>query len=138
MQKVVSFQDLVGDRFYSFKRKAIRCSLKLFQKRFLDIVKYEIQFAILSEDGPEVDDVSMTVFTQDANLSHHSFPHVGIFVLPLLELFDGYDTPSILLLGLEDFAVCAFANHLQNTVFVHFLTCNYIKARTDCQSKLKF
>ena len=63
----------------------------------------------------------MAILTEDADFSHHSLAYVGVLILPLFELFNGHDAPSLLLLCLEDFAVCAFANHLQNTVFVHFL-----------------
>lgn len=120
VQVVVRLEDLVRDRFDPFERKSIWSRLQLLEQRLLHVVENQIQFAIFSEDVPQVYDVGVPVLAKDANLSHHCLAHVWILVLPLLELFDCHHAPGLLLLRLEDLSIRAFADNLQNTVFVHF------------------
>ena len=63
----------------------------------------------------------MTLLTQNPDLAHHSLAHVRVLLLPLFKLFNGNDTACLLLLRLEDLAVGAFTNHLQDAEPIHLL-----------------
>lgn len=119
MQEVVGLEDLVNDGLDPVDLETIWRGLQFLKESLLDVVKDEEQFALFAKDRPQVDNVDMLELPQDPDFAHHGLAHMNVFVLLLFELLNGDDSACLSLLRLENFAVGAFADHLQHAISIH-------------------
>ena len=119
VKKIICSQYLIDDGSDAIKGQSFWGGLQFLKQCLLNVVEDQVEFAIFAEYVAQVDNVIVALFAQNANFSHHGLSHMWILFFALFKLFNCYDAARLLLLRLENFAVSALANHLENAESIH-------------------